>query len=332
VPEDPPAPRPAMLKRGVGETGVMPESTKKQGYTVEELRELIRKQAARTRHVRQDAARATGPEPVSRDAAAPKAVVYRRDRPRAAASPGAAVNLPHVRIEDAVAEYEVIRTAHGELFVVTTRVRELAGAETLDDRFRACIESPASGAVRCLQAVTAGKAVSVHDLLFMDVESTGLGCSPLFLVGIMVWDGGLDVRQYLARNYAEEAAVIHTFVEACRERHVLVTFNGKSFDYPFIRVRAASTGVPFDIGPDHLDLLHVCRKAWKTDLPDCKLQTLEQHICGRARTGDIPGADIPDAYHLFARTGNAHEIVEILKHNLLDLVTLADLMIHLPAS
>ena len=44
-----------------------------------------------------------------------------------------------------------------------------------------------------------------------------------------------------------------------------------------------------------------------------------------------PGADIPDAYHAFVRTNDATEIVQIINHNLLDLVTLADLMTRLPA-
>ena len=57
---------------------------------------------------------------------------------------------------------------------------------------------------------------------------------------------------------------------------------------------------------------------------------MESHICGRARHGDIPGAEIPEAYHAFVRTGDAAMIVEILRHNMLDLVTMADIMARLP--
>ena len=35
------------------------------------------------------------------------------------------------------------------------------------------------------------------------------------------------------------------------------------------------------------------------------MQTLEQAICGRRRRGDIPGRDIPLAYHDFVRSGDA---------------------------
>ena len=41
-----------------------------------------------------------------------------------------------------------------------------------------------------------------YDIIFMDVESTGLGNSPLFLVGIMVWQDNAVAKAYayLARE------------------------------------------------------------------------------------------------------------------------------------
>ena len=113
-------------------------------------------------------------------------------------------------------------------------------------------------------------------------------------------------------------------------KKLLITFNGKSFDFPYIRLRATANGIPFDLELNHLDMLHECRRIWKLELPNCRLQTLEQHICGRSRHGDIPGDQIPAAYHSYVRTGNAWQIVEILKHNMLDLVTMADLMVRFP--
>ena len=170
-------------------------------------------------------------------------------------------------------------------------------------------------------------------MLFLDLETTGLTNSPLFLIGIMVWSGqGLEVRQYLARDYAEEAPAVALFAEACAGKRLLVTFNGKSFDLPYVRARALVSGVPFEASPVHFDLLHECRRIWKRALPDCRLQTLEQHVCGRARPADIPGHAIPDAYHDFVRTGNARQLVTILRHNLLDLVTRAELMTRFPAA
>jgi uncharacterized protein YprB with RNaseH-like and TPR domain len=166
---------------------------------------------------------------------------------------------------------------------------------------------------------------------FFDIETTGLTSTPVFLIGTMSWEGDrLVVKQFFARDYSEEPGVMSLFFDWAAEKRLLVSFNGKSFDLPYARVRAAANGVPFTLELPHLDLLHVARRAWKGTVPNHRLQTLEAHVCGRVRQGDIPSWEIPEAYHAYVRTSNAAEIVEIVRHNLLDLVTLADLMVRLP--
>jgi hypothetical protein len=166
----------------------------------------------------------------------------------------------------------------------------------------------------------------------MDLETTGLGSTPLFLIGTMVWeDGELVVKQYLARNYAEEGAAIALYARDLEARPALVSFNGKSFDVPYVQMRAAATGVNLGTELAHGDLLIAARRAWSGTVPNCQLTTLEEHICGRPRGDDIPGAHIPDAYHEFVRSENAADIVAIMEHNRLDLITLAELMLKLPA-
>ncbi len=211
--------------------------------------------------------------------------------------------------------------------MVRTRVADVEGAGAVSGTFRQQMLSTSSPIRQRLGVDD----VSCDDVIFMDVESTGLGSSPLFLIGVMVWqDDGFQVQQYLARNYAEEAAVVSFFVNACADKKLLITFNGKSFDMPYIRMRAAVHAIKLIEPPVHFDLLHESRRIWKHALPDCKLQTLEKYICFRRREGDIPSSEIPEAYHAFVRTENAYQIAEIIKHNMLDLVTLADIMTRFP--
>jgi uncharacterized protein YprB with RNaseH-like and TPR domain len=218
----------------------------------------------------------------------------------------------------------------GAFFCITTRVASLAGAEKVDRRFQEAIACSESGLHQRFRARCQRKCAP-DKLLFMDIETCGLGNAPVFLIGVMLWaQNGFEVRQYLARNYAEEAAVIGMFADMCSQRPFLITFNGKSFDYPFIRNRAIANGMNLDFEPLHFDMLHECRRIWRGHFADCKLQTLELHICQRTRSGDIPGALIPEAYHGFVRTGDARQIREICKHNLLDLITLADIMSRFP--
>jgi uncharacterized protein YprB with RNaseH-like and TPR domain len=174
------------------------------------------------------------------------------------------------------------------------------------------------------------EALSPEEIVFLDLETTGLDITPLFLIGIMVWEGdGLVVRQFFARDYDEEPAVLSLFLERYENHPVLITFNGRSYDLPYVRMRARATKVPFRYSPAHIDLLIEARKVWRGVLPDCRLQTLERLVLGRDRQDDIPGSAIPQAYHDFVQTGDARQMVSVLEHNLLDLVTMAQLLVHL---
>jgi uncharacterized protein YprB with RNaseH-like and TPR domain len=171
------------------------------------------------------------------------------------------------------------------------------------------------------------------DILLVDLETCGLSGSSLFLIGVLRFvDGQLQVELLLARNYAEERAVLASFWQAVTPNSLLVTFNGKSFDWPMIADRSARHLLFRETRrPElpHVDILHHARRRWRRQLPDCKLQTLERHICGRGRTGDIPGSQIPAAYQQFVRTGKDHEMNAILLHNAIDLVTLLDISLRL---
>ena len=81
----------------------------------------------------------------------------------------------------------------------------------------------------------------------------------------------------------------------------------------------------------HIDILHHARRRWRKQLPNCKLQTLEWHVCRRRRTADIPGSQIPAVYANYVRTGFERDMDTVLRHNALDLVTLFDLALRLAA-
>ena len=169
--------------------------------------------------------------------------------------------------------------------------------------------------------------------LGLDLETCGLSGSALFLVGLVRQvESRMAIELLLARNYAEEAAVLGSLAERLAEVDTLVTFNGKSFDWPMVRDRwhryLLHRTQPL---PDlaHYDVLHHARRRWKTTLPDCKLQTIERMICRRGRTGDIPGNQIPGAYDHYVHTGHTAEMDQVLYHNGMDLVTLVDVAMRL---
>jgi uncharacterized protein YprB with RNaseH-like and TPR domain len=189
-------------------------------------------------------------------------------------------------------------------------------------------------------------------VLFLDLETCGLGSSMIFLIGLVrAGDDGQIVEQILARNYQEERSILEALWQRVAGVEALVTFNGKSFDWPLVQdrttyhrfdVRAAMdnnnlAAVPTPAGRPglwgrslfHCDLLHHARRKWRHVLPNCKLQTLERMLCGRGRKDDIPGHLIPQAYHSYVRSGQTDELDRILHHNALDLVTLVELTIRM---
>lgn len=171
------------------------------------------------------------------------------------------------------------------------------------------------------------RSLGLERAIFLDLETCGLSSCPVFLAGTMVWNGEDFVfRQYFARHYGEEAALLAAVAEQVRGHDLLITFNGKSYDAPFLRARAVTHDVDLELPRHHLDLVHHARRRWRVGLPDCKLTTLERRICRRQRTGDVAGAEIPPLYHDYVRTGDPWPLVPVFHHNLLDVTAMADIL------
>jgi uncharacterized protein YprB with RNaseH-like and TPR domain len=169
---------------------------------------------------------------------------------------------------------------------------------------------------------------------FLDIETTGLSPTTyLFLIGLMFWEKSDFVAELVfARNYAEETAVLRYVRDTLARFDSVVTYNGDRFDLPFIETRLATTRVeplePFA----SVDLLYTARRVFRGVLPNCRLGTVERHLRGIDRTGDIPGRYIPEAYHDYVRTNDARAMRNVLYHNRMDLFTMAILINRLATS
>ena len=219
-----------------------------------------------------------------------------------------------------------------EAFLPGGEWRGERGAVFVHERLRSDIEKRRShwGRLSATPEFPELDALAVSGLeraLFLDLETGGLSSSPVFLAGTMRWNGeDFVLRQIFARHYGEEAALLEALAEMMPEFDTLVTFNGKSYDLPFLHQRASLHGVPLRAPAGHLDLLHLARRRWKHDLRDCRLQTLERHVCRRVRSGDVPGEEVPGLYHDFVRRGDPYRLIPVFHHNLLDVITMAEIL------
>ena len=171
--------------------------------------------------------------------------------------------------------------------------------------------------------------------LFLDTETTGLAGGTgtyAFLIGLGWWDaGGLQVEQFFMRDFTEEYSILHELSTRVVERPVLVTFNGKSFDWPLLENRFTMTrSIAAPKLAAHLDLLHPARALWKLRLGSVRLAELERHVLDAPRLGwhrenDVASALIPQFYFDYLRGGPAAPLAGVVRHNQMDLRGLAAL-------
>src|SRR6266849_6816916 len=172
--------------------------------------------------------------------------------------------------------------------------------------------------------------------LFLDTETTGLAGGTgtyAFLVGLAWWDaGGLQVEQFFMRDFSEEHSLLHELSARLAKRPVLVTFNGKSFDWPLLESRFTMTrSIAVPKLAAHLDLLHPARALWKLRLGSVRLIELERHVLDAPRMGwhrddDVASALIPQFYFDYLRGGPAEPLAAVVRHNQVDLRGLAALV------
>ena len=172
-------------------------------------------------------------------------------------------------------------------------------------------------------------------MVFFDIETTGLsgGAGTIaFLVGCGWFDAdGFRVRQWLMTGPAGERVLLDALARTLGDASLLVTFNGRTFDVPFMQMRWAfhRQANPVEDVP-HFDMLPTARRLWsrREDDPSCSLTALERSVLGVHRLNDVPGADIPVRYFQFLRTGDPTLLEGVLEHNRLDLISLAAVTAH----
>lgn len=160
-----------------------------------------------------------------------------------------------------------------------------------------------------------------EDILVLDLETTGLGRSGTlaFMIGLGYYERDqFWVEQIFLPDPDAEEHSFERLQELMRERSLLITFNGKSFDVPVLEARLLYHQIWLDIrSMEHLDLLHLARRLWKRKLPGCALETIEFYILGHIRDQelDISGGDVPQTYFNFLSTGDAESIRRVFVHN-----------------
>jgi len=197
------------------------------------------------------------------------------------------------------------------------------------------------------ESAPAMPAPTAEDLLFFDLETTGLsgGAGTVaFLAafgrlipcpenkkGRQQLKHELQISQYLLLDYPGESdfldAVLKEFScnQGCRRAAPLVvSYNGKAFDSQILKTRCLMNAIH---APQylHADLLHPARRLWKRLLENCSQATIEGQVLDIDRTGDVSGALAPEIWFDFLRTGKTSALMDICEHNRRDIRGLASI-------
>jgi uncharacterized protein YprB with RNaseH-like and TPR domain len=146
---------------------------------------------------------------------------------------------------------------------------------------------------------------------YLDIETTGLGAPRDYITTIALYDG-VRIRHYV------HGVNLSDFCDDIARYRLIVTYNGKMFDVPFIRTHL---GVPMEQA--HIDLRYVLHSlGYKGGLKGC------EHRLGLSR-GELEGVDGFFAVLLWAdylENGNDRALETLLAYNIMDAVNLAALM------
>lgn len=174
------------------------------------------------------------------------------------------------------------------------------------------------------------RTVDRRGALYLDTETSGLaggtGTVP-FLIG-MAWHDGdsLVVHQLLLRRPGEEAPMLEELAARIASGSYIVTYNGKSFDWPLLRNRFVMNRLNAPLPPPHVDLLHCARRVLRGLLPSMTLTAVERAWLRIERKDDISGCDIPERYFAYLRNGDGRLLIPIVEHNAADLTALPTLL------
>ncbi|CAM3976868.1 ribonuclease H-like domain-containing protein [Alicyclobacillus pomorum] len=174
-----------------------------------------------------------------------------------------------------------------------------------------------------------------ENLRFYDTETTGLGTGAgtiPFLHAVARIEGDeLVLYQYFLEDYGGEAALL----EELSSKHFtegvqIVSFNGKSFDWPLLKNRMTMYRMRQpELG--QIDLLYPSRRLWKARLERVTLGAVEEAVLGLVRTDDLPGKEAPGRYFEYAVRRDAELLAPVFEHNATDVCSLVGLTVTLAA-
>lgn len=165
--------------------------------------------------------------------------------------------------------------------------------------------------------------------MFFDIETTGFSgkSSRIYLIGTLSKEEqGFVFRQFMTESYSDEINVLYEFINLASNFNILITFNGETFDFRFIKERLDKYKIDFDFNNfESLDILKVIKsKSYLMDFENHKLKTLEKNI-GIFREDMFSGGELIEIYKIFESTKDEKLKQTLLLHNEEDILNMPNM-------
>lgn len=164
----------------------------------------------------------------------------------------------------------------------------------------------------------------------LDIETTGLNPSKnKFILGGLYSFPDKKMHQFFAENRAEEGLALDAFYREISKLDMVITYNGKHFDMPFIEKRMEKFSEGSNPLPYNLDLYLVLNghSPIKKFVPNLKQKTVENYMgLWETRTDEISGGESVELYNKYEKTGDSQLESKILLHNSDDVIQLTRLL------
>jgi uncharacterized protein YprB with RNaseH-like and TPR domain len=149
--------------------------------------------------------------------------------------------------------------------------------------------------------------------VYLDIETTGLDFYHSHITSIAMYDGRKIKYYVYGRN-------LDDFVNDIKDYKVIITYNGKSFDIPFIE-----KFFNISLNHAHLDLRHILKSlGFSGGLKSCERQF---GIGRKDLLGDVDGFFAVELWNDYIRRKNAKALETLLSYNIEDVLNLEYLMV-----
>ena len=164
----------------------------------------------------------------------------------------------------------------------------------------------------------------------LDIETTGLNPSKnKFILGGLYNFKDKTIHQFLAENKSEEKDALCEFKKKLSKTDMVITYNGRHFDIPFIEKRMKNFSADIGSMPYNLDLYLVLNghSPIKKFVPNLKQKTVENYMgLWQNRQDEISGAESVELYNTYEKNHDPKLEAKILLHNSDDVLQLTRLL------